>query len=100
MQIAKAKQKKSKVNTFPTLILSFSCIQEELLLACDEVKSAGEQMQRSANTFASDTSRSDKREVMKESSRDLLMAVVQLMVIADAVDVSKLFNVSNRVRKG
>ena len=55
-------------------------------------------MQKTAAIFASDTSRSDKREVMKEASRDLLMAVVRLMVIADAVDVSKLLNVSNRVR--
>ena len=72
-------------------------LQEELLLSCDEVKSAGEVVQKAANAFASDVSRSDKREVMKEASRDLLMAVVRLMVIADAVDVSKLLNVSNRV---
>ena len=73
-------------------------LQEELLLSCDEVKSAGEVVQKAATAFASDVSRSDKREVMKEASRDLLMAVVRLMVIADAVDVSKLLNVSNRVR--
>ena len=54
-------------------------------------------MQKAAVAFECDTSRSDKREVMKEASRDLLMTVVRLMVIADAVDVSKLFNVSNRV---
>ena len=69
-----------------------------MLLSCDEVKSAGEVVQKAAYAFASDVSRSDKREVMKEASRDLLMAVVRLMVIADAVDVSKLLNVSNRVR--
>ena len=53
-------------------------------------------MQKAADTFALDTSRSDKREIIKEASRELLMTVVRLMVIADAVDVSKLFS---RVRK-
>ena len=72
-------------------------MQEELLLACDEVKTAGELMQKSADAFSHDTSRSDKREAMKEASRELLMTVVRLMVIADAVDVSKLFKVSSRV---
>ena len=55
-------------------------------------------MQKAADAFAHDTSRSDKREAMKEASRELLMTVVRLMVIADAVDVSKLFKVSSRVR--
>ena len=54
-------------------------------------------MQKVADAFAHDTSRSDKREAMKEASRELLMTVVRLMVIADAVDVSKLFKVSSRV---
>ena len=54
-------------------------------------------MQKAADAFAHDTSRSDKREAMKEASRELLMTVVRLMVIADAVDVSKLFKVSSRV---
>lgn len=61
------------------------------------MKAAGEVMQKAASEFESDTSRSDKREVMKEVARDLLMTVVRLMVIADAVDVSKMFKVSNRV---
>lgn len=55
-------------------------------------------MLKAANVFAQDTSRSDKREIMKEASRDLLMTVVRLMVIADAVDVSKLFKASSRVK--
>ena len=56
-------------------------------------------MQKAAGDFQLDTSRSDKREVMKEAARDLLMTVVRLMVIADAVDVSKMFKASNRVCK-
>lgn len=71
--------------------------QEELQLACDEVKAAGEVMQKAAGDFQLDTSRSDKREVMKEAARDLLMTVVRLMVIADAVDVSKMLKTPNRV---
>ena len=68
-------------------------------MACDEVKVAGEVMQKAADVFAQNTSRSDKREAMKEASRELLMTVVRLMVITDAVDVSKLFKVSSRVSK-
>lgn len=76
---------------------SISHSQEELLLACAEVKGAGELMQKAAVAFELDTSRSDRREAMKEASRDLLMTVVRLMVIADAIDVNKLLNISTRV---
>ena len=72
--------------------------QEELLLACDEVRAAGEVMHQAASEFARDTFQSEKRDEMTKASRELLMSVTRLMVIADAVDVKKLLKASNRVR--
>ena len=72
--------------------------QEELLLACDEVRAAGEVMHQAASEFARDTFQSEKRDEMTKASRELLMSVTRLMVIADAVDVKKLLKVSSRVR--
>ena len=72
--------------------------QEELLLACDEVRAAGEVMHQAASEFARDTFQSEKRDEMTKASRELLMSVTRLMVIADAVDVKKLLKTSNRVR--
>ena len=72
--------------------------QEELLLACDEVRAAGEVMHQAASNFARDTFQTERRDEMTKASRELLMSVTRLMVIADAVDVNKLFKASNRVR--
>lgn len=72
-------------------------VQEDLLLACDEVRLAGEDMQRTGSEFARDTLQADKREAMVAAARRLLLATTQLMVVADAVDVSQLVNASKRV---
>lgn len=72
-------------------------MQEDLLLACDEVRLAGEEMQRTGSEFARNTLRADKREAMVAAARRLLLATTRLMVVADAVDVSRLINASKRV---
>lgn len=72
--------------------------QEELLLACDEVRAAGEVMHQAASNFARDTFQTERRDEMTKASRELLMSVTRLMVIADAVDVNKLLKASSRVR--
>ena len=71
--------------------------QEELLLACDEVRAAGEVMHQAASNFARDTFQTERRDEMTKASRELLMSVTRLMVIADAVDVNKLLKASSRV---
>lgn len=72
-------------------------VQEDLLLACDEVKSAGESMHQAAVEFSQDTLDSERRETMVAAARVLLMAVTRLLVVVDAVDVQRMFRTSNRV---
>lgn len=72
--------------------------QEDLLLACDEVKSAGENMHQAAIEFSHDTLDSERRETMVAAARVLLMAVTRLLVVVDAVDVQRMFRTSNRVQ--
>ena len=55
-------------------------------------------MHKAASEFAQDTSVRGRREAMTKASRELLMSVIRLMVVADAVDVSKLIKASGRVR--
>ena len=73
-------------------------VQEKLLLACEEVRAAGEEMHKTASEFAKDTLPAEKRDAMVQASQELLKAVTRLMVIADTVDVSKLLKASSRVR--
>ena len=72
-------------------------LQEDLLLACDDVRAAGEEMHRAGSEFARDTFRADKRAAMAAAGRQLLLAATRLMTVADAVDVSRLLNASKRV---
>ena len=67
------------------------------MLACDEVCTAGATMHKVASEFAQDTSQRGRREAMTKASRELLISVTRLMVVADAVDVSKLIKASGRV---
>ena len=55
-------------------------------MACNEVKVAGEDMQRETLDFSRDTLDAGRREAMAEASRVLLMAVTRLMVVVDTVD--------------
>lgn len=71
--------------------------QEDLLLACDEVKSAGESTHQAAVEFSQDTLDSERRDTMVAAARVLLMTVTRLLVIVDAVDVQRMFRTSNRV---
>ena len=69
-----------------TYELRSSCVQEELLLVCNEVKAAGESMQRATLEFSRDTLDSERREGMADASRVLLMAVTRLLVVVDTID--------------
>jgi catenin alpha len=60
--------------------------QEDLLLACNEVKVAGGSMQRATLDFSGDTLDVGRREAMAEASRALLIAVTRLLVVVDAID--------------
>jgi hypothetical protein len=60
--------------------------QEELLLACNEVRVAGERMHQAALDFSRDTLDTERREAMAEASRGLLLAVTRLLVVVDTVD--------------
>ena len=55
-------------------------------------------MHQAASDFARDTFQTERRDEMTKASRELLMSVTRLMVIADAVDVNKLLKASSRVR--
>ena len=83
---------------YETLIfVTHTHTQEDLLLACDEVKSMGESMHQAALEFSYDTLDEDRRETMVTASRSLLMAVTRLMVAVDAVDIQNMFRTSSRV---
>ena len=71
--------------------------QEDLLLVCDEVKADGERLHQAALEFSHDTLDTERRETMVTASRTLLMAVTRLMVVVDAVDIQRMFRISNRV---
>lgn len=72
-------------------------IKDELLLACDEVRSAGEAMGKAASQFALDTSQANRRAIMIHTARELLMSVVRLMAVADDVDMNNLTKASGKV---
>ena len=55
-------------------------------------------MHKTASEFAEETFQADKRSGMVEASRELLLAVTRLMVVADVLDVNKLLKASRRVR--
>ncbi len=71
--------------------------QEEILLACEDVRTKGELLHSAGGVFILDTSKSDKRVNMVHAARELLFSITRLMVIADVVDVNNLLNASNRV---
>ena len=60
--------------------------QEDLLLACNEVKVAGGSMQRATLDFSGDTLDAGRREAMAEASRALLIAVTRLLAVVDTID--------------
>ena len=88
---------KQKILYETLIFVTHAHTQEDLLLACDEVKSMGESMHQTALEFSYDTLDEDRREMMVTASRSLLMAVTRLMVAVDAVDIQNMFRTSSRV---
>lgn len=67
------------------------------MTACDEVKVCGELLQTAAGLFAQTPCDPTCRPKMNQCSRDLLLSVTRLMVVADMVDVNNLLEASGRV---
>lgn len=65
-------------------------IKEEMMLAVDEVRSAGAGMSETARQFAEEPCSSVKRAAMVRAARSLLSAVTRLLILADMVDVHRL----------
>lgn len=74
-----------------------SAPQEELLLACSELKVTGESMHRATVDFSEDTLDIGRKEAMAEASRVLLMVVTRLLVIVDSVDTDSPSRASQMV---
>ncbi len=67
------------------------------MTACDEVKNRGELLQAAAGQFSQSPYESSSRSKMSQTSKDLLMSVTKLMVVADMMDVQNLLDASSRV---
>ena len=65
-------------------------ISKEMTQAVGEVKSTGEIMSSAAREFANDPCSSVKRGNMVRASRNLLLAVTKLLILADMIDVHLL----------
>jgi len=65
-------------------------INKEMTQAVAEVKSTGETMSGAAREFANDPCSSVKRGNMVRASRNLLLAVTKLLILADMIDVHLL----------
>lgn len=65
-------------------------IQQEMLVAVDEVRKTGETMSAASREFAEDPCSSLKRGNMVRAARNLLSAVTRLLILADMVDVHRL----------
>jgi catenin alpha len=65
-------------------------IQQEMLVAVDEVRKTGETMSVASREFAEDPCSSLKRGNMVRAARNLLSAVTRLLILADMVDVHRL----------
>ena len=72
-------------------------MQEELLLACEEVRQKGEQLHSAGSVFIQDSGNLTRRATMVRAARELLFSVTRLMVIADIIDVNNLLNASVKV---
>lgn len=66
--------------------------------ACDEVRRCGELLQSAAGHFSQNPYESDRRSKMNEASKELLLSVTRLMVVADMVDIHNLLEATTRVR--
>ena len=80
----------------PSYILT--CLQEDLLLACEDVRSKGETLHSTGSIFVQDTTKLEKRANMVRAARDLLFSITRLMVLADIIDVQNLLDASSKVR--
>lgn len=54
-------------------------------------------MHEASSAFAADPQSMECRSSMVQASRNLLLVVTRLLIVADVADVSKLINVSSRV---
>ena len=61
------------------------------------MRSHGELLQAAAAQFSQSPCEPDNRSKMTKASKDLLLAVTRLLVVADMADVNKLLEVSSRV---
>ncbi len=77
--------------------LCYCISQEELITACDSVRACGESLQAAAAEFSQSPCEPDNRSNMTKASRELLISVTRLMVVADMVDVQNLLEASSRV---
>ncbi len=78
-------------------LLCYCISQEELITACDSVRACGESLQAAAAEFSQSPCEPDNRSNMTKASRELLISVTRLMVVADMVDVQNLLEASSRV---
>ncbi|XP_065919372.1 catenin alpha-like [Dysidea avara] len=72
-------------------------IQADILKACRNVSTAGQVMHEASSAFATEPQSMEHRAAMVQASRNLLLVVTRLLIVADVADVSKLINVSSRV---
>ena len=54
-------------------------------------------MHEASSAFATEPQSMEHRAAMVQASRNLLLVVTRLLIVADVADVSKLINVSSRV---
>ena len=54
-------------------------------------------MHNASSLFAANPQSTDNRAVMVQASRELLVAVTRLLVVADVADIYKLLNATSRV---
>lgn len=73
-------------------------IKNEMLKACHSVSTAGGVMHNASSLFAANPQSTDNRAVMVQASRELLVAVTRLLVVADVADIYKLLNATSRVQ--
>lgn len=85
------------VKMLSILLTEYLQSQEELIAACDDVRGYGETLQAAAAQFSQSPCEPDNRTKMAKASKDLLLSVTRLMVVADMVDVHNLLEASSRV---
>ena len=74
-------------------------IEIDMRSACDRVESTGKEMHATARDFLDNPCSSARRNELVESARELLTAVTDLLIIADAADVIRLKSAARQVSR-